>query len=428
MFAGGANGGVCRRIAVTDPLVFVQCSNDTAAGALVHSVHRGRHRGLQLRSISETIASLAALKKQFSGQPDAAAPFDNLSTLDDFGFNPGALRARFYIPENLRAGSPLVVVLHGCTQTAAAYDHHTGWSRLAEGNGFALLYPEQQRSNNPNSCFNWFQPADATRGSGEALSIRQMVEAMVRTHRLDPNRVFVTGLSAGGAMAAVMLATYPDVFAAGAIIAGLPYASATSIPEALSRMRGDAGPSAPELQKLIRRASGHRGPWPRISIWHGFADRIVAPGNAEALAAQWREVHAVSSVPTRSEKNGRRTRQIWCNAAGEILIETNMIAGMGHGTPLGNDGLGAPGPYALDVGVSSTREIALSWGIADAAAEHSPEGLATAAGERTGRPRLETMDPPASSDNRSAPPHAASAAAGVEKVIEKALRAAGLMR
>ena len=134
--------------------------------------------------------------------------------------------SRYYLPENLPEGAPLVVVLHGCTQSAAGYDRGSGWSQLADQAGFALLFAEQQRANNPNLCFNWFLPTDTKRNFGEALSIRQMIETLVLAHGLDRKRIFVTGLSAGGAMASVMLATYPEVFAGGAIIAGLPYGSA----------------------------------------------------------------------------------------------------------------------------------------------------------------------------------------------------------
>jgi poly(hydroxyalkanoate) depolymerase family esterase len=95
----------------------------------------------------------------------------------------------------------------------AGYNHGSGWARLADCHKFALLYPEQQRSNNANLCFNWFMPHDIRRDAGEALSIREMVEALVIRHRIDRERIFVTGLSAGGAMTSVMLATYPDVFA-----------------------------------------------------------------------------------------------------------------------------------------------------------------------------------------------------------------------
>src|SRR5690606_36324298 len=145
----------------------------------------------------------------------------------------------------------------------------------------------QQRANNPNLCFNWFQPADARRGSGETLSIRQMIETMIEAHDLDRERIFVTGLSAGGAMAAAMLASYPDALAGGAIIAGLAHGSASTVPEAFDRMRGHGGPSERELQAILRGASDLRGPWPRLSIWQGLSDQTVAPSNAEALLIQW---------------------------------------------------------------------------------------------------------------------------------------------
>src|ERR1700722_1138218 len=134
-----------------------------------------------------------------------------LRETQNFGTNPGALRMFTYLPPNVSGEIPLVVVLHGCTQTAAGYDQGAGWSTLANRYGFALLFPEQQRANNPNGCFNWFQTGDIERGHGEALSIRQMIAKMVSDHAIDARRVFVTGLSAGGAMTSVMLATYPDV-------------------------------------------------------------------------------------------------------------------------------------------------------------------------------------------------------------------------
>ena len=156
-----------------------------------------------------------------AGPADLAGRHVRLEETKRFGSNPGQLRMFSHMARPAVNHSALVVVLHGCGQTAAGYDHGAGWSTLADRYGFALLVPEQQRSNNPNGCFNWFQPEDAQRGRGEAASIRQMVEHMVREKGVDPSRVFVTGLSAGGAMTSVMLACYPDVFAAGAIIAGL---------------------------------------------------------------------------------------------------------------------------------------------------------------------------------------------------------------
>ena len=149
----------------------------------------------------------------------------HLQEVEDFGTNPGALRMWTYLPDNLSPRPALVVVLHGSMQSAANYDRGAGWSTLADRYGFALLMPEQSRRNNLSRSFNWFQRNDTQRGEGEAHSIAQMVEQMVHEHDIDRRRIFVTGLSAGGAMTLAMLATYPDVFAAGAVIAGLPYAA-----------------------------------------------------------------------------------------------------------------------------------------------------------------------------------------------------------
>lgn len=385
-----------------------------------------------MRKISDTIARLAALRAQHVAYADPVA-HNYLRTLTDFGSNPGALKAKYHLPGDLPEGAPLVVVLHGCTQTAAAYDHHSGWSQLADKAGFALLYPEQQHANNPNLCFNWFLSNDTSRGSGEALSISQMIEAMIAAHGLDRRRIFVTGLSAGGAMAAAMLATFPEVFAGGAIIAGLPFGMATTIPEAFDRMRGHGDPSQRELQQALRSASDHQGPWPRISIWQGTADHTVVPSNADAIADQWRGVHIADKAPTDSRLSGRHAKQVWCDLSGEALIEINMIAGMGHGTPIDAEAFGAPGPYMLDVGISSTREIARFWGIEvaeDCASAQREENVSrgqrhlprSSASEKANIPNLASPVNPSSPRVASSDPH------GLKKVIEDALRAAGLMR
>ncbi|MBD0415107.1 PHB depolymerase family esterase [Tianweitania sp. Rool2] len=383
--------------------------------------------------MSDTIARLAAIRAQQTAFSPDAGPNGDLKELMDFGSNPGALKAKFYLPDNLAEGAPLVVVLHGCTQTATAYDHGSGWSDLADRAGFALLYAEQQRANNPNLCFNWFVPGDTRRDAGEALSIRQMIDTMVSAHGLDRKRIFVTGLSAGGAMASVMLAAYPEVFAGGAIIAGLPYGSANTVPEAFDRMRGHGGPSERQLQQLLASASPHKGPWPRISIWQGTADQTVAASNADAIAGQWRGVHGLEKTPTRSQTIAGHSRDVWCDDSGNEVMEAYTIAYMGHGTPLmtkGAEGLGAAGPFMLDAGISSTRHIAKFWGIADAV-EVSTE-LPTRKQDskvselsRTPTNDLYVPETPRRGASSSAPEEEAT---GVRKVIEDALRTAGLMR
>jgi len=185
--------------------------------------------------LHDTLAMLARQKKTAARSRKPPAP-SRLVETKDFGDNPGELRMLSYRPARLAPGAPLVVVLHGCTQTANDYAEGAGWLTLADRYGFAVLAPEQTRQNNPNLCFNWFSPKDTARGAGEAQSICSMVARAIADNASDPARVFVTGLSAGGAMTSVMLAAWPEVFAAGAVIAGLPYGAASNVQEAFVAM------------------------------------------------------------------------------------------------------------------------------------------------------------------------------------------------
>ncbi|HLL30494.1 MAG TPA: PHB depolymerase family esterase [Allosphingosinicella sp.] len=320
------------------------------------------------------------------------------------------------MPAGIEGPAPLVVVLHGCTQDAAVYDHGSGWSTLADRHGFILLFPEQQRANNPMLCFNWFSGDDIRRGAGEAASIRAMIEAMKKAHPVDPKRIFVTGLSAGGAMASAMLATYPETFAAGAIIAGVAYGCASDVTEAFDCMGGRARSDARELGEHVRRASGHEGPWPRVQVWQGSADRTVVASNADAIVLQWTELHGLGPKPDRVDQVENYPRRAWLGGDGEPLIEQYSITGMAHGIPLagGEDGLGEAGPHMLDVGLSSTARIAAFFGIAPEA-EQARRGTGAVA-------------PAASRAGPSAVAATPAAAGGVQKVIEDALRKAGLMR
>ncbi len=336
--------------------------------------------------------------------------------------------ARYHVPIDLPVGAPLVVVLHGCTQTAAIYDHGSGWSTLADRDGFAVLFPEQTRANNPNLCFNWFAPEHTSRDSGEALSIREMIEAMVIAHDLDPSRIFVTGLSAGGAMTSAMLATYPEMFAGGAIIAGLPFGSAKNVPEAFDRMRGHGGPDDAQLAALVKGASGgHDGAWPRISVWHGTADRTVAASNMDRIVAQWRGVHELGVDPDLIDALGNHSRSTWHGDDGQALIEQYAVAGMGHGTPIDPNGpekLGHAGPHMLDTGLSSTALIAASWGISGASAAPTASLVAHQASPTAPWPRPAVREQ--AKPKKPAP--GAARVGGAQKIIEDALRAAGLMR
>jgi poly(hydroxyalkanoate) depolymerase family esterase len=356
----------------------------------------------------------------------------------EFGPNPGGLRMFSFVPAGLTQKIPLVVVLHGCTQNAAAYEIGAGWCTLAQRYGFALLLPEQTRANNPNVCFNWFAPDDIRRGSGEVASIRQMVEHAARSHKVDRARIFVTGLSAGGAMAAAMLATYPDVFAGGAVIAGLPYGVAVSVRQALKEMRHASPRSARELGDLVRNAStAHKGPWPKLSVWHGSADRTVEPGNADALVRQWLDLHGLPATPMAQAKVDGYPRQTWSNSSGETVVESYTITNMPHGTPLGagagDERYGAAGAFLLEVGISSSYHIAQFFGLTGRIHQPKTTGkLVTTPARTADADRQETADASASNGNagRSSGPTHPPGRRGIDvgAVITRALTAAGLMK
>lgn len=380
--------------------------------------------------LGDTIARLRREKARAA--PDASAGPQMLETTA-FGPNPGALRMLSYAPEGLEPGAPLVIVLHGCTQRAQAYARNAGWLTLAERCGFAVLAPEQTEANNPNRCFNWFEPQDAARGRGEAASIRTMAAHVIDAHRLDPQRVFVTGLSAGGAMTSVMLAAYPEVFAGGAIVAGLPFGIADNVQTAFGAMRGGRARSAAELGDLIRRAAPAAARVPRVSVWHGDADHTVNASNATEVAKQWAAAHRHAGQPDRVETLQGRTRLTWRSPeTGEVLVESNIVHGLAHGTPLatlGAEGLGAAAPFMLEAGVSSTLEIARFWGIAPPA-----EILAPGPASETRVLEGEVLGPEIPVDSAAASLGAqvmtsveGRVSPDVAAVISKALKSAGLL-
>lgn len=368
-----------------------------------------------MRGLGKFVSHLTAARRTMQAA-NANDDGRRLDTLTGFGSNPGDLDARIYLPNT--APTALVVVLHGCTQSASVYDQGSGWSKLAERHGFALLYPQQRRSNNPNLCFNWYQPGDARRGHGEAASISQMIQHMAREHRLNRSQVFITGLSAGGAMTSVMLACYPEQFAGGAVIAGLPFASANTLPEALERMRGQGFPPRRELAARTRAASGLKVEPPLLSVWHGTRDNIVDPSNASAIVNQWRDFHGVGDVNGSVQYVAGHRRETWSDGQGRVLVEKYEIRGMGHGTPIDtrdDQACGMTGPHMLEANICSTRQIAKSWGLVARVAERlQPAGDDAEMGvvQIPSRARRYSVTRPS----------------GVGTVIEDALRAAGLMR
>jgi len=290
------------------------------------------------------------------------------SNAAEFGSNPGALKMLVYAPVGLRTGRPLVVVLHGCGQDAAAFAADAGWIALAERCQLALVVPQQSFENNRGRCFNWFRPDDVRRGSGEAMSIRQMIKYATKRFDSDSRRVFVVGFSAGGGMAAALLAAYPAVFAAGAIVAGLPVGAArTTVGAMLAMRRADRGRTRLALADAVRSAarSRSRKAWPRVSIWQGERDRTVDPANAEALAAQWSELHGYGPAPATDQAASGIRRRTWGRPNRLPAVDLWTLAHVGHGFPVDprRPASGRAGAWVVDAGLCAAQHIAAFWDL-----------------------------------------------------------------
>jgi poly(hydroxyalkanoate) depolymerase family esterase len=281
-----------------------------------------------------------------------------------------------------RVPVPLVVMLHGCTQDAASFAAATGVEAAADRHGFVVVHPEQDRGANPQGCWNWFEAGHQARGAGEPAAIAAIVSGLIAERArltIDPARVFVAGLSAGGAMAAVLAAAYPDLFSAVAVHSGVAYRAAVGMGAAFSAMsRGAAEPG--RLGADVHAARGAQArPMPAMVI-HGGADRTVAPVNGDQVLAQLMAANRLAAPdlgeldpgrPTSSER-GRVpgghafTRARWTDARGALWHERLAVEGMGHAWSGGTRG----GSFTDPLGPDATEAI---WRFfADATADARP--------------------------------------------------------
>ncbi len=310
--------------------------------------------------------------------------FAAVSPVDSFGSNPGALDMFEYVPANLPSRRPLVVVMHGCTQNAAAMES-AGWNALADKYQFAVLYPQQRSVNQQLSCFTWYAPGDIARAAGEAESIVQMIDTSIAKHGVDGSRVYVTGLSAGAAFTAVMLAAYPDRFRAGSIMSGVPYGCATDVSSGQTCASNGATKTPAQWGDLVRGAfSGFKGDFPRVQIWHGSMDYTVKTSNATELVKQWTNVWGIDQTADATETISNATRTQY-KAGSQVAVELYLVNGMGHAIATGADDMGAcpatTGAFFSDQKICSTLRAAQFFGLLD---NDHPDGTDTGSGTGAG--------------------------------------------
>ena len=266
-----------------------------------------------------------------------------------FACEAGARDYKVYVPSRADGKAlPLVVMLHGCTQNPDDFAMGTGMNRLAEEFGFIVAYPRQNASANPSACWNWFNPADQRRGEGEPAIIAGVTQAITAEFRSDAARVFIAGLSAGGAMAATMGETYPELYAAIGIHSGLPHGSAADVASAFAAMRG--GSPSPARRRLEPNGGV------RTIVFHGASDKTVAPSNARAILAGVRAGAAALAHEAQHDgvAGGRAyKRTVVTDARGAPHAECWEIEGLGHAW----SGGGPEGSYADPRGPDASREM-----------------------------------------------------------------------
>lgn len=346
------------------PATHVAGAPETVAGPLPNLVRERR-----------PLTNLRARRPALRSTPDATPNVD--------------ARALVHVPPGLDPEAPAAVVcmLHGCTQNPATFAAATAMNATADRHGFVVIYPAQPSGRNANRCWNWFLPAHQQRGTGEPDLIACTTQDLITRasgQAVDPTRVFIAGLSSGGAMALILAACYPDVFAAVAIHSGLPYRSATDLASAFAVM-GRAGANRTADGHAMHSAMGtHARPLPSLVI-HGTADRTVAPENARHILAQ--SMHAnrlaaphsyahdparpANSEHTRADGGLFYTRNQWIDADGTLMHESIEVQDLGHAWSGGTPG----GSYTDPRGPSATEAI---WGFfAQVAAAPTPSTPST---------------------------------------------------
>jgi len=254
----------------------------------------------------------------------------------------GMRKYKIYVPPRATGRAlPLVVMLHGCTQNPDDFAAGTRMNELALERDFLVLYPAQAQTANVSRCWNWFKHNHQQRGRGEPSILAGMTQAVMKQHNIDPQRVYVAGLSAGGAMAAILGDTYPDLFAAVGVHSGLATGSATNVQAALGAMKNGGTATAPS------------GQTPPTIVFHGDQDTTVHPDNGEQVVAARAGAAEPEREPGISDNGRAYTRRIYRDAGGTVQAEHWAVHGAGHAWSGGS----ARGSYTDAQGPDASEEM-----------------------------------------------------------------------
>jgi poly(hydroxyalkanoate) depolymerase family esterase len=303
----------------------------------------------QAKLWSFSLDALAGVKARKALEIPDGAQFLSRS----FACAAGSRSYKLYVPHRHQVGRrPLLVMLHGGTQDADDFAVGTRMNVLAEEYGLIVAYPSQSKVANPSLCWSWFNPEHQMRGVGEPAIIAGITNEIAAEYDVDPHRVFVAGLSAGGAMAAVMGATYHEVYAAVGVHSGLPYRSATDVASAFAAMRGDPG-LRPRRRRNPRGVADNH-PRIRTIVFHGEADQIVHPSNAAKIVkAQAKIGESVERAEARPSASRAYTRTVTRDRTGSVVVEQWLIHGSGHAWSGGSP----DGTYTDPSGPDASREM-----------------------------------------------------------------------
>jgi len=296
------------------------------------------------------------------GQTEVTGSFE----AHQFSNHAGTRSYKLYVPSQVSdTPRPMVVMLHGCTQSADDFAAGTQMNRLADEHGFLVVYPEQAVHANPTKCWNWFKPQDQLRDAGEPALIAGMVREVAQRHGADPRSIFVAGLSAGASMAVVLGETYPELFAGVGAHSGLPYGSAHDMPSALAAMKGGRSglpglKTMPGATVAPPRKAVQRVP---IIVFHGDRDHTVQPTNGAEIVRQAREAHLTQAgddvTLTASTQDGKApggrsySRTVHADSTGQVHIESWTLHGAGHAWAGGD----ARGSYTDGTGPDASAEM-----------------------------------------------------------------------